>query len=154
MRVRARIDKSFETMEIQVCSNELTPQVKQMVEDISAFVMDYDHNNTIAGLQETHYAFYKTVRDAHPDIPIIFVSRPVYLREPSAEQLSRIEIIKDTYNKAVASGDANVYFVCGDDFFPKDYPDLYMVDGTHPNDLGMYYIAKAIYPVLKSALDK
>ena len=38
MRVRARIDKSFDTMEIQVCSNELTPQVKQLVEDISAFV--------------------------------------------------------------------------------------------------------------------
>lgn len=38
MRVRARIDKSFETMEIQICSNELTPQVKQMVEEISAFV--------------------------------------------------------------------------------------------------------------------
>ena len=38
MRVRARIDKSFDTLEIQICSNELTPQVKQLVEDISAFV--------------------------------------------------------------------------------------------------------------------
>ena len=40
MRVRARIDKCFDTMEIQVCSNELTPQVKALVEDISAFVND------------------------------------------------------------------------------------------------------------------
>lgn len=38
MQVRARIDKSFDAVEIQVCSNELTPQVKQLVEDISAFV--------------------------------------------------------------------------------------------------------------------
>lgn len=38
MRVRAKIDKSFETLEIQICSNELTPQVKQLVEDISGFV--------------------------------------------------------------------------------------------------------------------
>ena len=38
MRVRARIDKSLDTVEIQVCSNELTPQVKALVEDISAFV--------------------------------------------------------------------------------------------------------------------
>lgn len=38
MRVRARIDKGFDIVEIQVCSNELTPQVKQLVEDISAFV--------------------------------------------------------------------------------------------------------------------
>lgn len=38
MRVRARIDKSFDTVEIQVCSNELTSQVKALVEEISAFV--------------------------------------------------------------------------------------------------------------------
>jgi DNA-binding LytR/AlgR family response regulator len=38
MRVRARIDKSFDTVEIQVCGHELTPQIKQLVEDISAFV--------------------------------------------------------------------------------------------------------------------
>ena len=33
MRVRARIDKSYETPEIQVCNNELTQQVKQLVDD-------------------------------------------------------------------------------------------------------------------------
>ena len=38
MRVRARIDKKLDTVEILVCSNELTPQVKALVEDISAFV--------------------------------------------------------------------------------------------------------------------
>ena len=38
MKVRARIDKSFETLEIQVCNKELTTQVQQLVEDISAFV--------------------------------------------------------------------------------------------------------------------
>lgn len=38
MRVRARIEKNFDTVEIQVCSNELTLQVKQLVEDISSFV--------------------------------------------------------------------------------------------------------------------
>ena len=44
MRVRTRIDKSFDTVEIQVCSNELTPQIKQLVEDLSAFV-----NESISG---------------------------------------------------------------------------------------------------------
>lgn len=38
MKVRARIDNSFEIPEIQVCNKELTPQVQQLVEDISAFV--------------------------------------------------------------------------------------------------------------------
>lgn len=44
MRVRARIDKNFEEPEIQICYSELNPQVKQLVEDISAFV-----NEGIAG---------------------------------------------------------------------------------------------------------
>lgn len=44
MRVRAKIDKSFEALEIQICNNELTPKVQQLVEDISAFV-----NEGIAG---------------------------------------------------------------------------------------------------------
>jgi len=38
MKVRARIDNSFAIPEIQVCNHELNPQVKQLVEDISAFV--------------------------------------------------------------------------------------------------------------------
>ena len=38
MRVRARIDNSFEMPEIQVCNKELTTQVQQLVEDISVFV--------------------------------------------------------------------------------------------------------------------
>ena len=38
MKVRARIDNSFETPEIQVCNNELTQQIKQLVEDISVYV--------------------------------------------------------------------------------------------------------------------
>ncbi len=38
MRVRAKIDKVYETLEIQICNHELNQQVKQLVEDISAFV--------------------------------------------------------------------------------------------------------------------
>lgn len=44
MQVRARIDKGYEALEIQVCNKELNQQVKQLVEDISAFV-----NEGIAG---------------------------------------------------------------------------------------------------------
>lgn len=44
MRVRARIDKIYNIPEIQVCNCELNQQVKQLVEDISAFV-----NEGIAG---------------------------------------------------------------------------------------------------------
>ena len=38
MQVRARIDKKYDAVEIQVCNNELNDRVKRLVEDISAFV--------------------------------------------------------------------------------------------------------------------
>lgn len=38
MKVKARIDDRYEVPEIHVCHRELTPQVKRLVEEISAFV--------------------------------------------------------------------------------------------------------------------
>jgi len=38
MRVRLRIDKNFEEPEIQICNDVLTSRIKQLAEDISAFV--------------------------------------------------------------------------------------------------------------------
>ena len=96
----------------------------------------------------------EVVRKAHPDIPIIMVTRPVYLEKQTADQLERRTIIKNSYNQAVKNGDENVYFIDGNDFFPKEMPDLYTIDMTHPNDLGMYYMAKTIFATLKPALEK
>lgn len=112
--------------------------------EIDAFVMDYDYNNTPEGLQETHYAFYETVRKAHPDIPIVMVTRPVYTKSSSEDQIRRQKIIKESYDRAVADGDNNVYYVNGNDFFNKTMPDLYTADMTHPNDLGHYHMAMMI----------
>ena len=121
--------------------------------DITAFVMDYDHNaSSPQELENTHYAFYKTVREAHPDVPIIMVTRPVYATQSTEDQLARQAVIRASYERAVAEGDKNVYFVSGYDFFMKEMPDLYTVDYTHPNDLGHYYMAKTIFNVLQDAL--
>lgn len=78
---------------------------------IDAFIVDYDYNNTPEGLEKTHYDFYQTVREAHPDIPIIMVTRPVYTESSSEDQIRRQEIIKASYDKAVANGDNHVYYV-------------------------------------------
>ncbi|MBQ9972240.1 MAG: hypothetical protein IJP24_01850 [Firmicutes bacterium] len=122
--------------------------------EISAFVMDYDHNNSINGLRETHYDFYKTVREAHPDIPIIMVTAPTYYGEDTDSQIERQEIIKESYDKAVKAGDDNVYYISGSEFFPEEMPDLFSSDMLHPNDLGHYYMAKEIFAILKPALEE
>ncbi len=123
--------------------------------EIAALVMDYDHNAASPeALRNTHYAFYKLVRREHPDIPIVMVTRPIYTKDCTADDLARRQVIQDSYDKAVASGDQNVYFVNGNEFFDKTMPDLYTVDLVHPNDLGHYFMAQSIYTVLSEALGK
>ena len=49
----------------------------------------------------------------------------------------------------------DVYFVEGINFFPfMSMADLYMIDAVHPNDLGMYYMAKTVYEAVCEILSK
>lgn len=120
---------------------------------LDAFVMDYDYNAlTVEDLKNTHYNFYKIVRDKQKDLPIIFVTHPIY-SDPTDEDFRRFEVVKDTYNRAIAQGDKNVWFVDSMDFFSPQMRDLYSVDNLHPNDLGQLAMAETIYPVVKKALE-
>lgn len=123
--------------------------------EMSAFVMDYDHNALDPKeLKDTHYAFYKTVRNLNPDVPIIFITKSDVAISDSDTNYVRREIIKQTYNKAIEEGDNNVYFISGEMIYGEFYRDFFMVDGCHPNDAGMLRIAETIYPVLKEILNK
>lgn len=110
---------------------------------MSAFVYDYDHNApTNEHLAATHYIGYRTVREAHPDIPIVMASRPDY-DNPFEGGIPRREIIAQSYARALAEGDKNVYFVDGAEVFRTFVSDGCTVDGCHPNDLGFYRMAEA-----------
>ena len=121
--------------------------------DMSVFVYDYDHNApTKEHLAETHYPFYKTVREKNPTLPIICIN--AHNARPSRLHDERRLIILDTYNRARAEGDENVYFIDGDLLFPEDIIANCTVDGCHPNDLGFYFMAKSIAPLIKELLEK
>ena len=122
--------------------------------ELSAFVFDYDYNaDTYEKLNATHYPFYEIVRAAHPDIPIIFVSRCNY-DEKYVNDVQTRKLIKANWEKAKAAGDKNVYFVDGSLFFEEDTKGDFTVDGLHPTDLGFRAMAEGIFPVLKEALEK
>ena len=120
--------------------------------DMSAFVLDYDHNApTLEHLQETHERFFKTVREKNPTLPIVIISMPTNLKNRSVDE--RFAIIKKTYDNAIAAGDKNVYLIRGTDLLDGGTLD-YTVDTVHPSDLGFYMMAKGISPILKSILEK
>ena len=121
--------------------------------DMSAFVLDYDHNApTPEHLEQTHEAFFETIRKSCPELPVIFLSRPQ--PNPSGDDLIRRDIVKKTYEKAIGNGDGNVYFIDGTEMLKIFGGDSGTVDNCHPNDLGFYCMAAALEPVLKSVLRK
>lgn len=129
------------------------PKMAEYVSNLkmSAFVFDYDFNSpSLEELQKTHYAFFKTVRDKNPELPIIMLSRPGY--KHNDQSLARMEVIKATYEKAKNNGDNNVYFIDGATIYNGDLLDSMSVDGCHPTDLGFYKFHEILLPVLKSVL--
>lgn len=116
--------------------------------EMRAFVYDYDHNaKTVDYLAETHERMFKIVREKNPTLPILMISRPNV--GPVSER--RFEIIKKTYDNAKAAGDENVYILKGTDFFGENALD-FTVDGTHPSDVGYYFMAEGIYPTIYKIL--
>ncbi len=117
---------------------------------MSAFVLDYDHNASNAQyLRETHEAFFKTIRKAQPELPIVIVS---VADQIFTDRMERREIILQTYNNAVADGDKNVYFVDGAHIYDLPGVELCTVDKCHPNDLGFWCMANAIEKPLAEIL--
>ena len=115
--------------------------------DMSAFVYDYDHNApTVEHLRATHEAMFKKVREKHPTLPIIMLSRPHDLNREALAR--RFEVVKATYDNARAAGDENVYLINGSTLFDGLYED-YTVDAVHPNDLGFDRMAKAVGDILE-----
>ena len=119
--------------------------------DISIFVYDYDHNApNVEHLRATHEPFFKRIRQAKPNLPVIMMTRPkaVY----TDDDKKRREVVKATYENAVAAGDKNVYFIDGETFFGENDRELCSMDVIHPNDLGFYRMAQKIEPVIEKIL--
>lgn len=120
--------------------------------DISAVVLDYDHNApTVEHLQNTHEAFYRRIRERKPDLPVLMLSKPK-VRYDEEDKACRA-VIHTTYERAKANGE-NVFFIDGETFFAGQDADLCLLDGVHPNDLGFYRMALTIEPILKEILLK
>ena len=118
---------------------------------MSAFVLDYDHNAPNADyLKQTQWSFYKTVREKNPTTPILMMTRPKYYL--TSDEVKRKEAVMENYERALAEGDKNVYFIPGDTLMDERVRDNGTIDGIHPTDAGFVSMAYVIQPVLKDML--
>lgn len=127
---------------------EIAQYIKDL--DMSVFVYDYDHNAPdLAHLEATHQRMFLTIRESNPELPIVILSRPKY--RLNEEEKQRLAVIRKTYTEAIAAGDQNTYLIDGPTLMTFAKNDG-TVDGSHPNDLGFYSMAKVLTRQLRSLI--
>ena len=113
------------------------------------FVCDYDHNAPNAEfLKDTHFEVYRRIREKNPQVPFVMITKPSY----KPEDADRRAVIMESYQRALAAGDRNVYFIDGAAFYAGEERDACTEDGIHPNDLGLYRMAKGMVATLRNIL--
>ena len=117
--------------------------------EMEVFVYDYDHNApTKEHLRATHEKMFLAIRGAHPELPIIIMSRPRNKINRNDDDNMRLEIIRATYENAKERGDENVYFLDGDDL-TELCGNEGTVDNCHPTDYGFASMAAAIIKLVE-----
>lgn len=120
-------------------------------QDMSCFVYDYDHNAPDAEyLRQTHQPFLKTILDRQPELPVILLSKPN--PQPGTQDAERRDIIRETALWAESEGH-RVRFLDGGTLFSGRNSEGCTVDSIHPNDLGFFRMAEALYPILREFLE-
>jgi len=129
-------------------------------QEMCCFVQDYDHNApNVEHLRATHYKLYQRMRETHPEIPILLLSRPGFntynkhgvLR--SEDSIDRRDVVIDTFRAARAEGDKLVWYIDGESFFSGPDETECTVDGVHPNDIGMLKMADSVHRTLLRILN-
>ncbi|MEL7485385.1 MAG: SGNH/GDSL hydrolase family protein [Planctomycetota bacterium] len=122
--------------------------------DATVFVLDCAPNMWGDMIDDRCTTFVRVLRDARPDMPIVMVEGRRYghdwirasLRERNANNDAALQ---RAYSTLRDSGVDNLHYVAAD-ALPSDGDT--MIDGSHPNDLGMTMYADAIAPVIQRVL--
>ena len=128
-------------------------QLMAGVPDPAAFVLDYVPNAMPNLINERGEKFFRILRDAHPDVPVIFVEDPLFPHGIVDTRIAEEVRIKNEaqaalFQKLRAAGEKNIYYVSARGMTdPEDF-----VDGVHFTDRGMAHYADHIAPVLESVL--
>lgn len=130
------------------------------VKNPALFVLDYQANAGAAGIRATLAGALDTLRQTHPAVPVLVVSRIRWNRELLAtgsdflhdsEAEEAIAFQRDEVVRRRAAGDRLVFFLNGEALTGADWHEC-TVDGVHPTDLGFHRMAAGLLPVLDELL--
>lgn len=125
------------------------------VEDPGLYVLDYVPNASADAIDEKGERFFRVIRDAHPDVPVIFVEDPIFphslfdnaiLKEINDKNAAQERL----FRKLKKAGEKRIYYVSAEGMIGEDGEAT--VDGIHFTDLGAVRYVEHILPVVTRAL--
>ena len=125
--------------------------------DPGVFVLDNMPNGGPELTLEKEAAFFRILRKAHPEVPVVFVEHPNYpgMRFDDAREknvLSRNEALHKVFEQLIAEGEKNIYLVGAMEMLGED--NVGTIEGTHFTDIGFTSYANTLAPVLKVLLER
>lgn len=125
------------------------------VRNPSLIVLDYVPNPSAKLINDRGERFFRIIRDAFPDVPVIFVEDPTFPHSRFDQKMFEEVTSKNAaqhalYAKLKKSGEKRLYYVSTDGLIGDDGEAT--VDGVHFTDLGMMRYVEKMLPVMKKAL--
>lgn len=125
--------------------------------DPGVFVLDYAPNATKDQIDERAVKFFRILRDAHPDVPVVFVEVPYFpvrTFDKGADKVwsGKNEAQSRVFDKLKKAGEKKIFYISSDGMIGEDGEAT--VDGLHFTDLGMMRYVDHVYPTIKKALSK
>lgn len=120
-----------------------------------AYILDNAPNCSGDLILEKQEAFFRILRDAHPETPIFFVGMPLYPRvrfdNTGAENiLGRHDAMLEVFKHLKKSGEKNIYYISADKVILDD--NIGTIEGTHFTDIAFERWASAVAKALKRKL--
>ena len=127
------------------------------VEDPGLFVLDYAPNAYADMIDENGEEFFRVIRDAHPDVPVIFIEDVIFPHTAYDNRIKEEVMLKNQAQKRLfarlkKSGEKKIYYIGAEGMIGDDGEAT--VDGIHFTDLGMMRYVDHVLPTIKKALRK
>lgn len=134
------------------------PEVVDLVNAIPACCYVFDLGRSY-GLQDSapYQAMLHTIRNEHPDTPIICItptasSRELYAENQTDRSIHTRGVAREAVEAALAAGVSNLHLVNGVELLTFDDLDGLSADGLHPSDFGYNLIAQRLIPFLEQVI--
>ena len=120
-------------------------------------LLDYVPNASAKQIAERGETFFRILRDAHPDVPVIFIEDPQFphtlFNKRIAEEVDRKnKEQKALYDRLRRQGFRKLYYITSENLIGDDGEAT--VDAIHFTDLGASRYASKVIPVIRKALRK